>query len=58
MERLRTLPGIQSVAAARTLQFDPAPTNDLELEGHTFEPANEPKVEILNANPEYFLAPS
>ena len=34
LERLRTLPGVQSVAAAGTLPFDPAPTTDLELEGH------------------------
>ena len=54
LERLRTLPGVQSVAAAGTLPFDPAPTTDLELEGHAFEPANEPEAEILNASPEYF----
>jgi putative ABC transport system permease protein len=54
LERLRTLPGVQSVAAAGTLPFDPAPTTDLELEGHAFEPANEPEAQILNASPEYF----
>ena len=54
LERLRTLPGVQSVAAAGTLPFDPVPTTDLELEGHAFEPANEPEAEILNASPEYF----
>jgi putative ABC transport system permease protein len=54
LERLRTLPGVQSVAAAGTLPFDPAPTTDLELEGHAFEPANEPEAEILSASPEYF----
>jgi putative ABC transport system permease protein len=54
LERLRTLPGVQSVAAAGTLPFDPTPTTDLELEGHAFEPANEPEAEILNTSAEYF----
>ena len=42
------------LGSAGTLPFDPAPTTDLELEGHAFEPANEPEAEILNASPGYF----
>ena len=54
LERLRALPGVQSVAAAGTLPFDPVPDTDLELEGHSYEPGNEPDAEILTASPEYF----
>jgi len=54
LERLRTLPGVESVAAAGTLPFNPAPDTDLELEGHNYEPGNEPDAEILTATPEYF----
>ena len=54
LEHLRVLPGVQSVAAAGTLPFDPVPDTDLELEGHSYEPGNEPDAEILTASPEYF----
>jgi putative ABC transport system permease protein len=54
LERLSALPGVQAVAAAGTLPFDSAPDTDLELEGHTYEPGNEPDAEILTATPEYF----
>jgi putative ABC transport system permease protein len=54
LERLRVLPGVRSVAAAGTLPFDPVPDTDLELEGHVYEPGNEPDAEILTASPEYF----
>jgi putative ABC transport system permease protein len=54
LERVRALAGVQSVAAAGTLPFDPAPDTDLELEGHVYEPGNEPDAEILTASPEYF----
>lgn len=54
LERIRTLAGVRSVAAAGTLPFDPVPDTDLELEGHVFEPENEPDAEILTASPEYF----
>jgi putative ABC transport system permease protein len=54
LERLRALAGVQSVAAAGTLPFDPVPDTDLELEGHVYEPGNEPDAEILTASPEYF----
>ena len=54
LERLRALAGVQSVAAAGTLPFDPVPSTDLELEGHAYEPGNEPEAEILTASPEYF----
>lgn len=54
LERLRALPGVQSVAAAGTLPFDPVPDTDLELEGHSYELGNEPDAEILTASPEYF----
>ena len=30
------------------------PETDLELEGHTYEPGNEPSAEILTVSPEYF----
>jgi len=46
----------QSVAAAGTLPFDPVPDTDLELEGHVYEPGNEPDAEILTVSPEYFRA--
>jgi putative ABC transport system permease protein len=42
------------VSAAGTLPFNPAPDTDLELEGHSYEPGNEPDAEILTATPEYF----
>jgi putative ABC transport system permease protein len=54
LERVRALRGVQSVAAAGTLPFDPVPDTDLELEGHIYEPGNEPEAEILTASPEYF----
>jgi putative ABC transport system permease protein len=54
LERVRALAGVQSVAAAGTLPFDPAPDTDLELENHVYEPGNEPDAEILTASPEYF----
>jgi len=54
LEHLRALPGVQAVAAAGTLPFDPVPDTDVELEGHAYEPGNEPEVEILTATPEYF----
>ncbi len=54
LERLRALAGVQSVAAAGTLPFDPVPDTDLELEGHVYEPGNEPDAEILTVSPEYF----
>lgn len=54
LERVRALAGVQSVAAAGTLPFDPAPDTDVELEGHVYEPGNEPDAEILTASPEYF----
>src|SRR4029077_1562128 len=54
LERLRTLPGVRSVAASGTLPFDPVPATDLELEGHAYEPGNEPDAEILTVSPEYF----
>jgi putative ABC transport system permease protein len=54
LERLRALPGVQSVAAAGTLPFEPVPETDIELEGHVYAPGSEPEVEILTATPEYF----
>jgi predicted permease len=54
LEHFRALPGVQTVAAAGTLPFDPVPDTDLELEGHVYEPGNEPDAEILTASPEYF----
>jgi putative ABC transport system permease protein len=54
LERLRALAEVQSVAAAGTLPFDPVPDTDLELEGHFYEPGQEPEAEILTASPEYF----
>jgi putative ABC transport system permease protein len=54
LERLRALAGVQSVAAAGTMPFDQVPDTDLELEGHVYEPGNEPDAEILIASPEYF----
>ena len=54
LERLHGLPGVQAVAASGTLPFDPVPETDLELEGHTYEPGNEPSAEILTVSPEYF----
>ena len=54
LERVQALPGVQSVAAAGTLPFDPVPATDLELEGHAYEPGNEPDAEILTVSPEYF----
>ncbi|MGA8151834.1 MAG: ABC transporter permease [Terriglobales bacterium] len=53
-ERLRSLPGVQSVAAAGTLPFMPAPVTDLEIQGQTYEPGNEPTAQILTATPDYF----
>jgi putative ABC transport system permease protein len=54
LEHLLALPGVQAVAAAGTLPFDPVPNTDLELEGHAYEPGNEPDAEILTVSPEYF----
>ena len=54
LERLQALPGVQSVAAAGSLPFDPTADTDLELEGHVYEPGNEPDAEILTVSPEYF----
>ena len=54
LERLHGLPGVQAVAASGTLPFDPVPETDVELEGHTYEPGNEPSAEILTVSPEYF----
>jgi predicted permease len=54
LERLRALPGVQSVAAAGTLPFEPVPETDIELEAHVYAPGSEPEVEILTATPEYF----
>jgi len=54
LERLRTSPGVQSVAAAGTLPFMPVPATDLEIQGHVSEPGNEPEAEILTATPDYF----
>jgi putative ABC transport system permease protein len=54
LEHLRVLPGVQAAAAAGTLPFDPVPDTDVELEGHAYEPGNEPEAEILTATPEYF----
>jgi putative ABC transport system permease protein len=54
LERVQALPGVQSVAAAGTLPFDPVPATDLELEGHSYEPGNEPDAEILTVSSEYF----
>ena len=54
LERLHGLPGVQAVAASGTLPFDPVPETDIELEGHAYEPGNEPSAEILTVSPEYF----
>jgi putative ABC transport system permease protein len=54
LERLHALPGVRTVAAAGTLPFDSVPETDLELEGHTYEPGNEPSAEILTVSSEYF----
>ncbi|MBZ5649261.1 MAG: ABC transporter permease [Acidobacteriia bacterium] len=54
LERLHALPGVQTVAAAGTLPFDSVPETDLELEGHAYEPEDEPSAEILTVSPEYF----
>ena len=54
LERLRVLPGVQSVAASGTLPFDPVPDTDVELEGQVYEAGNEPEAEILTTTPEYF----
>jgi len=54
LERLHGLPGVQAVAASGTLPFDPVPETDVELEGHVYEPGNEPSAEILTVSPEYF----
>jgi len=54
LERLQSLPGVQSAAAAGTLPFNSVPVTDVELAGHAYEPGNEPEVEILTATPEYF----
>ena len=54
LERLHGLPGVQAVAASGTLPFDPVPETDVELEGHAYDPGNEPSAEILTVSPEYF----
>jgi putative ABC transport system permease protein len=54
LERLHALPGVRTVAAAGTLPFDSVPETDLELEGHAYEPGDEPSAEILTVSPEYF----
>ena len=54
LERLRALPGVQAGAASGTLPFDETPVTDLELEGHAYDPENEPEAEILTATPQYF----
>ena len=54
LERMQSLPGVQSVAAAGTLPFNSVPVTDVELEGHEYEPGNEPEAEILTATPDYF----
>ena len=56
LERLHGLPGVQAVAASGTLPFDPVPETDVDLEGHVYEPGNEPSAEILTVSPEYFGA--
>ena len=56
LERLHALPGVQAVAASGTLPFDPVPETDLDLEGHAYEPGDEPSAEILTVSPEYFGA--
>src|SRR3989442_2380876 len=53
LERLRALAGVQSVAAAGTLPFDPVPSTDLVLEGHAYEPVNVPESAILTPSPQY-----
>jgi len=54
LDHLRALPGVRSVAASGTLPFNSTPDTDLEIEGQTYEPGNEPSAEILTATPEYF----
>ena len=56
LERLHALPGVQAVAASGTLPFDPVPETDLDLEGHVYQPGDEPSAEILTVSPEYFGA--
>jgi putative ABC transport system permease protein len=54
LQRLGTVPGVKSVAAAGTLPFMPVPTTSVEVQGHVYDPGKEPEVEILTATPDYF----
>jgi len=54
MDRMRSMPGVKSVAATGAMPFRPTPSSDFDLEGHPFNPGDEPEAQIITVTPDFF----
>ena len=54
LDKMRSLPGVNSVAATGAMPFRPTPSSDFELEGHHFNPGDEPEAEIVTVTPDFY----
>src|SRR5215216_5272742 len=55
LERLKTLPGVESAALVAPMPFSGAEIGgDFRIEGHNTEPGREPVANVRNVTPQYF----
>ncbi|HTQ84582.1 MAG TPA: ABC transporter permease [Candidatus Solibacter sp.] len=54
LDKMRSLPGVNSVAATGAMPFRPTPSSDFELEGHHFNPGDEPEAQIVTVTPDFY----
>jgi putative ABC transport system permease protein len=56
LERIRSVGGVSTAAAAGSLPLRPVAETDFDIEGQSFRPGDEPSAQVLTASPEYFGA--
>jgi putative ABC transport system permease protein len=54
LDRVRSMRGVRTAAAAGALPLRPIAETDFDIEGQSFHPGDEPSAQVLTASPEYF----
>jgi putative ABC transport system permease protein len=54
LDSMRDMPEVKSVAATGAMPFRPTPSSDFDLEGHHFNPGDEPEAQIITVTPDFF----
>ena len=56
LDRVRSVSGVRTAAAAGALPLRPVAETDFDIEGQSFRPGGEPSAQVLTASPDYFKA--